>query len=81
VFLESAVSVSETIYEALKKLPEPLQAEVLDFVQHLASRVERQAVSEDEPALKSLSLSLAMRGMEHEDTPSYSTEDLKETFS
>ncbi len=75
------MSVSERIYEEVKKLPEPLQAEVLDFVQCLASKVEREGASEDEIVSTDLSLSLAMRGMENEDTPDYSAEDLKETFS
>ena len=72
--------VSERIYEAVKKLPEPLQAEVLDFVHTLASKTERQGTPENELTSASLSLSLAMRGMEDEDTPSYSINDLREAF-
>lgn len=72
--------VSERIYEEVKKLPEPLQAEVLDFVQYLASRMERECTPENELTSASLSLLLAMRGMEDEDTPSYSTNDLREAF-
>ena len=75
------MTVSELIYEEVKKLPEPLQAEVLDFVQNLASNMERESKSESEFAWSSVSLSLAMRGMENDDTPSYSTEDLREIFS
>lgn len=74
------MSVTERIYEEVKKLPEPLQAEVLDFVQYLASKIERESRPENELASASLSLSLAMRGMEDEDSPSYSTHDLKEAF-
>lgn len=73
------MTVSDRIYQEVKKLPEPLQAEVLDFVQHLTSKAER--ATESESSLRSLSLSLAMRGMEEEDTPDYSVEDLKEVFS
>ena len=72
--------VSERIYEELKKLPEPLQAEVLDFVQYLASKMERESTPENELTSASLSLLLAMRGMEDEDTPSYSTNDLRQAF-
>jgi hypothetical protein len=72
--------ISEKIYEEVKKLPEPLQTEVLDFIEYLASKMERESRSEDEPAISRLSLSLAMRGMEDEDTPSYSTKDLRETL-
>jgi hypothetical protein len=75
------MSVSERIYEEVKKLPEPLQTEVLDFIQYLASRVERESAKETELTSTDLSLSLAMQGMENENTPDYSTEDLKETYS
>ncbi len=74
------MSVSERIYEEVKKLPEPLQAEVLDFVQHLASRKKREISPESELVSAGLTLSLEMRGMETEDSPSYSTEDLSEVF-
>jgi hypothetical protein len=72
--------VSERIYEEVKKLPEPLQAEVLDFVQNLASAMERKGTPKNEFTSESLSLSLAMRGMEDEEIPGYSTNDLRETF-
>jgi hypothetical protein len=74
------MSVSERIYEEVKKLPEPLQTEVLDFVQHLSSKEKQEIVPEIELESDGLSLSLAMRGMENEDTPSYSTKDLREVF-
>jgi len=74
------MSVSERIYEEVKRLPEPLQAEVLDFVQHLTSKEELDIAAENEFALAELSLSLAMCGMEDEDTPSHSDEDLREVF-
>ncbi len=73
--------VSEKRCEEVKKLPEPLQAEVLDFVKYLVSKVEREIPSEDQLAFHVTSLSLAMRGMEDEDFPTYSTEDLREVFS
>ncbi len=72
--------VSERIYEEVKKLPEPLQSEVLDFVQYLASRVELESTLDNELTAAGVSLSLAMRGMEDEETPSYSSQDLRETF-
>jgi hypothetical protein len=74
------MSVTERIYEEVKKLPEPLQAEVLDFVQYLVSKIERESRPENESASASLSLSLAMRGMEDEDSPGYSLHDLREAF-
>ena len=66
------MSVSERIYEEVKKLPEPVQAEVLDFVQLLASKEKPGAAPDMGLGLRDLSLSLAIRGMEDEDTPSYS---------
>ncbi len=72
--------VSERVYEEVKKLPEPVQAEVLDFVQYLASKMERESTPDNELTSARLSLSLAMRGMEDEDTPSYSANDLREPF-
>lgn len=72
--------VSERINEEVKKLPEALQSKVLDFVQYLASRVERESTLDHELTAAGVSLSLAMRGMEDEETPSYSSQDLRETF-
>jgi len=72
--------VSEKIYEEVNKLPEPLQAEVLDFVQYLVSKLERESTLENGLGAATLSLSLAMRGMEDEGTPSYYTNDLREAF-
>jgi len=51
--------------------------EVLDFVEYLLLTIERG----DTLVWSDLSLSLAMRGMEDEDTPDYSTADLKQVFS
>ncbi len=73
--------LSEKIYEEVKRLPEPCQAEVLDFVQDLASRVKRQIASEENLEYTDFTLSSAMRGMESEVTPTYSLEDVKEVFS
>lgn len=73
--------VTERIHQYVQKLPEPLQAEVLDFVEYLLLKVERETVQQDELNWSNLSLSLAMRGMENEDTPIYTTADMKEVFS
>jgi hypothetical protein len=79
--LEDTVRVSEKIFEEVTKLPEPLQAEVLDFVHYLASKVSGEAPDTDEPSCAVLSLAMAMRGMEDEDTPGYTIEDLREKFT
>jgi hypothetical protein len=73
--------VAERIYESVQKLPEPLQAEVLDFVEYLLLKAQREATPEDEQTWASMSLDLAMRGMEDENTPEYTTTDLKEQFA
>lgn len=73
------MTVAERILERVKSLPEPLQAEVLDFVEYLRSKVSRAGSAPDEEAWSALSLSQAMRGMESEPSP-YSIDDLKEEF-
>jgi hypothetical protein len=73
--------VTERIHQYVQKLPESLQAEVLDFVEYLLLKVERETAQQDELPWSHLSLSLAMRGMEDEDMPNYTTADMKEIFS
>ena len=75
------MTVTERIHRHVQELPEPLQAEVLDFVEYLLPKVERETAPQDEFNWSNLSLSLAMRGMEDENTPSYTVDDLKEVFS
>lgn len=69
------MSLTERIIKNVKTLPESKQVEVLDFVEYLRSKSEREENTEWED----LSLSSAMRGMEDEKSP-YSINDLKETF-
>jgi hypothetical protein len=57
-------------------LPESKQIEILDFIEYLRVKTERQANIE----WTDFSLSSAMRGMEDEQAP-YSLNDLKESFS
>ena len=64
-----------------QRLPTSFQVEVLDFVEYLLAKAEREAVRQKEKAWSDLSLSIAMRGMEDEDTPTYTTGDLKVVFS
>jgi len=73
--------VADTIYENVQKLPEPLQAQVLDFVAFLLLKADRAVVIEDETSWSNLSLDLAMRGMEAEELPDYTMADLKEHFA
>ena len=73
--------VAERIQQHVQRLPVSLQVEVLDFVEYLLSKWERETAQESEPAETDLSLKLVMRGMEDEDTSSYTTDDLKVAFS
>ncbi len=71
----------DRIQQYIQRLPQPLQAEVLDFVEFLLSKVERETVQRDEKDWPDLSLAFAMRGMEGEDGPTYTMADLKIVFS
>ncbi len=75
------MALCERIQEHVEKLPESLQAQVLDFVEYLLAKAEREAVLQERRLWFSLSLSSAMRGMEEEDVPTYTTSDLKVVFS
>ena len=75
------MNISEEISEHVEKLPEAFQAEVLDFVAYLESKISRdnRRGVEDED-WSQLSLSFAMRGMEDE-SPTYSIDDVKEKLT
>ena len=70
------MSLADKIIKNVKALPESKQIEVLDFIEYLRVKTERQANIE----WTDFSLSSAMRGMEDEQAP-YSLNDLKESFS
>ena len=70
------MSIAERIIQNVKTLPVSKQIEILDFVEYLRSRTEK----EENIEWTDLSLSSAMRGIEDEKSP-YSLNDLKETFS
>jgi len=73
--------VTEKIHQCVQLLTESLQVEVLDFIEYLLSKAEREAAKQDELDWPGLSLQFAMRGMEDEDAPMYTTSDLKVVFS
>mgnify|MGYP001620098066 CR=1 FL=1 len=71
----------ENIIKHIQNLPESLQAEVLDFVEYLESKINKGKKYEgEETDWSELSLSFAMRDMEDEDSP-YSLSDLKERYT
>ena len=73
--------VIERIHQYVQKLPAALQGEVLDFVEYLLAKSERETARQGERTWSDSSLTLAMRGMEEEDKPAYGTSDLKVPFS
>jgi len=69
------MAVVDTIQDKVKLLPEPIQHEVLDFVNYLLYK------SRPEDVLWSkLSLTSALRGLEDEEWPEYNMQDLKERW-
>lgn len=71
------MNLSEKILATVASLPEAKQAEVLDFVEYLKLKTEK----EENNDWNSLSISSAIRGMGNEERESnYSLTDLKETY-
>jgi hypothetical protein len=64
----------------MQKLPASYQSQVLDFVEYLVAKAEREAARVEETAWSYDSLGCAMRGMEQEDTPTYTLDDIKVSF-
>jgi hypothetical protein len=69
------------IQQHLQQLPDSLQEEVLHFIEYLLFNTEHEATRQEASSWFSLSLTHAMRGMEDEDTPPYTLEDVQERFS
>lgn len=75
------MSLSEKILKHIQETPESFQAEILDFVEYLESKIKKGKKSDrEETEWSELSLSYAMRDMENEYSP-YSLNDLKERFT
>jgi len=72
--------LADKIQQYVERLPTSYQVEVLDFVEYLLTKVEREVVLREERVWSDFSLSSAMRGMEDEDAPSYTMSDLKVKF-
>ena len=70
------MSLTDKIIENVRSLPESKQMEILDFVEYLRAKIEK----EERKEWMNLSLTSAMRGMEKEGL-TYSMNDLKETYS
>jgi uncharacterized protein YecE (DUF72 family) len=74
------VLLSERIQQSLEQLPTSFQTEVLDFIEYLAAKAEREAFEREKREWSNLSLCFAMRGMEDEDTSAYTLADIKVVF-
>ena len=70
------MSLADKIINNVRTLPESKQIEVLDFIEYLRVKTERQ----ENTGWSGFSLSSAMRGMENEESP-YSLKDLRKSFS
>ena len=69
------MKTSDAINKKVHELPEPLQREVLDFVEYLASK----QVKEDSD-WSEFSLTSALLGFENETGPDYREDDIKEKW-
>lgn len=74
------MAIAEKINKYIEELPKPFQEEALDFIEYLSMKAKSKSVQQEEELWSSLSLISAMRGMEDEDTPSYTDADLKVVF-
>lgn len=73
------MAVTDRIHQHVQRLPERMQAEVLDFVEYLLAKAEREAGQQEERAWRVGSVVSALRGMEEEE-PEYTEADLAEPF-
>jgi hypothetical protein len=73
------VILAKEIVERVQRLPEPLQAEVPDFVEFLLAKTSGKSRKEENRRWMGFSLQSAFRGMEDE-PELYADKDLKERF-
>lgn len=73
------MTVTDKILKHLQSMPEPIQVEVLHFIEYLESKLKKSRLDE-ETDWSPFSLSQAMLGMEEEPAP-YSLKDIKESLS
>jgi len=78
---DTAMTIVDQIQQRVRKLPVTSQVEVLDFAEYLLSKIDREMAGSEDEAWRDLSLTSAMRGMEDEQMPEYTTNDLKTKFS
>jgi hypothetical protein len=71
--------IHEQIQEYVLKLSASSQVKVLDLVEYLIAKAEREALVEENREWSEFSLAFAMRGMEDEESL-YMLADLKDEF-
>lgn len=74
------MDVSEKISERLQRMPEHVQAEVLNYAEYLLARAEGEEAREGDRDWSRMSLISAMRGIDTEDDPEYTLDDLEQRF-
>lgn len=74
------MSTVERINLHVQQLPQPFQLEVLNFIEFLSAKLAAKSTRKEEELWSQFSLAQAMRGMEDEEGPIYTKEDLKEVW-
>ncbi len=74
------MSTVELITTKVQQLPEAFQREVLDFVEFLRTRAEEEDARTEELEWSRFSMEQAIRGMEDDEFPVYTEDDLKERW-
>ncbi len=75
------MAVAQQIQESVQRLPMALQAEVLDFVEYLLVKAEREALRQEEREWSNFSLAAAMCDVEGDDDAEYTLSNLKVMFA
>ncbi|MGI8668983.1 MAG: DUF2281 domain-containing protein [Aridibacter sp.] len=70
--------VTKQVTEKLQKLPISAQEEVLHFIEFLTQRFEQEA--DEDKQWSDFSLAQSMKGLENDELPEYTEEDLKEKW-
>ncbi len=74
------MSTVELITTKVQQLPEAFQREVLDFVEFLRTRAEEEDARTEELEWSRFSMEQVIRGMEDDEFPEYTEDDLKERW-
>ena len=72
--------ITEKIQQSVQKLPPSFQKEVLDFIEYLLAKEERENLHRENQMWSERSLTLAMQGMEDEVRAEFTDADLIEKF-